>query len=217
MFREGWGLFLNFFQIVERLQMNCLGTDFFTLRLGWWHFCTVRTDGLELKLWREHALVFVLEGYTINYSTPNSKYVSPSPFCIHLGSSNLAGNQRLVRGPKHVWICAFLKQHTLSDLMWFLFFVFFRLDEGQYLIAHKAGEPFVTLLKAATGKVSRGAYNLQQLHGSVPQPPASGLLPWVPVDPAVVLPFHKAHGRVPCTFPPKPLPKVCASFWSTTV
>ncbi|XP_042351564.1 little elongation complex subunit 2 isoform X2 [Plectropomus leopardus] len=81
------------------------------------------------------------------------------------------------------------------------------LEEGQYLIAHKAGEPFVTLLKAANGKVSRGAYNLQQVHSSVPQPPASGLLPWIPVDPAVVLPFHQKHGRVPCTFPPKPFIK----------
>ncbi|XP_040894196.1 little elongation complex subunit 2 isoform X2 [Toxotes jaculatrix] len=81
------------------------------------------------------------------------------------------------------------------------------LDEGRYLIAHKAGEPFVTLLKASAGKVSRGAYNLQQLHSSVPQSPASGLVPWIPVDPAVVLPFHKAHGRVPCTFPPKPFLK----------
>ncbi|XP_054476093.1 little elongation complex subunit 2 [Anoplopoma fimbria] len=78
------------------------------------------------------------------------------------------------------------------------------LEEGQYLIAHKAGEPFVTLLKAANGKVSRGAYNLQQLHSSVPQPPASGLVPWMPVDPAVYLPFHQKDGRVPCTFPPKP-------------
>uniref|UniRef100_A0A8C2YWB1 Interactor of little elongation complex ELL subunit 2 n=2 Tax=Cyclopterus lumpus TaxID=8103 RepID=A0A8C2YWB1_CYCLU len=77
------------------------------------------------------------------------------------------------------------------------------LEEGQYLIAHKAGEPFVTLLKEANGKGSRGAYNLQQLHSSVPQPPASGLVPWIPVDPAVVLPFHQKHGRVPCTFPPK--------------
>ncbi|XP_023278403.1 little elongation complex subunit 2-like [Seriola lalandi dorsalis] len=79
------------------------------------------------------------------------------------------------------------------------------LDKGQYLIVHKAGEPFVTLLKAA--KVSRGSYSLQQLHSSVPQPPASGLVPWIPVDPAVVLPFHRAHGRVPCTFPPKPFQK----------
>ncbi|XP_071355055.1 little elongation complex subunit 2 isoform X2 [Trachinotus anak] len=81
------------------------------------------------------------------------------------------------------------------------------LDKGQYLIVHKAGEPFVTLLKAAPGQMSRGAYNLQQLHSSVPQPPASGFIPWIPVDPAVVLPFHQAHGRVPCTFPPKPFPK----------
>ncbi|KAJ4938195.1 hypothetical protein JOQ06_002820 [Pogonophryne albipinna] len=78
------------------------------------------------------------------------------------------------------------------------------LEEGQYLIAHKAGEPFVTLLKVANGKVSRGAYNLQQVHSSVPQPPTSGLVPWIPVDPSVVLPFHQKHGRVPCTFPPKP-------------
>ncbi|KAM8891708.1 little elongation complex subunit 2 isoform 2-T3 [Spinachia spinachia] len=79
------------------------------------------------------------------------------------------------------------------------------LEEGQYLIAHKAGEPFVTLLKAANGKASRGAYNLQKLHGSVPRPPATGLVPWIPVDPSVVLSFHKKHGRVPCTFPPKQL------------
>ncbi|XP_033997692.1 little elongation complex subunit 2 [Trematomus bernacchii] len=78
------------------------------------------------------------------------------------------------------------------------------LEEGQYLIAHKAGEPFVTLLKVANGKVSRGAYNLQQVHSSVPQPPTHGLVPWIPVDPSVVLPFHQKHGRVPCTFPPKP-------------
>ncbi|XP_049430109.1 little elongation complex subunit 2 isoform X2 [Epinephelus fuscoguttatus] len=84
------------------------------------------------------------------------------------------------------------------------------LEEGQYLIAHKAGEPFVTLLKAANGKVSRGAYNLQQVHSSVPKPPASSLVPWIPVDPAVCLPFHKKHGRVPCTFPPQPYIKQTA-------
>ncbi|KAM4572353.1 little elongation complex subunit 2 [Odontesthes bonariensis] len=81
------------------------------------------------------------------------------------------------------------------------------LEEGRYLIAHKAGEPFVTLLKSSKGKVSRAAYNLQQIHSSVPQPHASGHVPWIPVDPAVVLPFHRKHGRVPCTFPPKTSPK----------
>lgn len=77
---------------------------------------------------------------------------------------------------------------------------------------HKAGEPFVTLLKAATGKVSRGAYNLHQIHSSVPQAPTSGPVPWIPVDPAVVLDFHQEHGRVPCIFPPKPFQKVCVLF-----
>uniref|UniRef100_A0A1A8FIX7 NMDA receptor regulated 2 n=2 Tax=Nothobranchius korthausae TaxID=1143690 RepID=A0A1A8FIX7_9TELE len=78
-----------------------------------------------------------------------------------------------------------------------------RLDEGQYLITHKHGEPFVTILKAADVKASRGTFNLHQSHSSAPLPPRSGLVPWIPVDPAVVLPFHQKHGRVPCTFPPK--------------
>ncbi|XP_023136369.2 little elongation complex subunit 2 [Amphiprion ocellaris] len=81
------------------------------------------------------------------------------------------------------------------------------LEEGQYLIVHKAGEPFVTIFKAADGKVSQVAYNLQQVHSSVPQPPTSGLIPWIPVNPAVVLDFHRKHNRVPCTFPPKPFLK----------
>uniref|UniRef100_A0A3P8URZ7 Interactor of little elongation complex ELL subunit 2 n=1 Tax=Cynoglossus semilaevis TaxID=244447 RepID=A0A3P8URZ7_CYNSE len=99
--------------------------------------------------------------------------------------------------------CGFKPSNSLN-ILHHLLKTLTRLDEGRYLIAHKAGEPFVTLLKeAAPGKVSRGAYNLQQLHGSVPQPPASGLVPWIPLDPLVVLPFHQAHCRVPCTFPPK--------------
>uniref|UniRef100_A0A3B5MYB9 Interactor of little elongator complex ELL subunit 2 n=1 Tax=Xiphophorus couchianus TaxID=32473 RepID=A0A3B5MYB9_9TELE len=82
------------------------------------------------------------------------------------------------------------------------------LDKGQYLIVHKTGEAFVTLLKAGGEKVSRGAYNLQQNHSSVSQPPKLGIVPWIPVDPAVVLPFHQQHGRVPCTFPPNTFQKV---------
>ncbi|CAN9499317.1 unnamed protein product [Ophioblennius macclurei] len=82
------------------------------------------------------------------------------------------------------------------------------LDEGRYLIVHKAGEAFVTLMKAASGKASRGLYDLQQAHHSTPPPPACGLLPWVPVDPAVVLNFHQKHGRAPCTFPPQQFQKM---------
>ncbi|XP_067090845.1 little elongation complex subunit 2 isoform X3 [Osmerus mordax] len=82
------------------------------------------------------------------------------------------------------------------------------LEEGRYMIGHKAGEPFVTIYKAAEGrKVSRGAYDLQQAHSRLPQPPTQGRVPWVPVDPANVQPFHKKHGRVPCTFPPRDFQK----------
>ncbi|XP_077566532.1 little elongation complex subunit 2 [Stigmatopora nigra] len=77
-----------------------------------------------------------------------------------------------------------------------------KMEAGQYLITHKAGEPFVTLLKAANGKASRTAFDLRQVHDGLPQTPTSGPVPWIPVDPSVVLPFHKKHGRVPCTFPP---------------
>nr|XP_020486926.1 little elongation complex subunit 2 isoform X1 [Labrus bergylta] len=81
------------------------------------------------------------------------------------------------------------------------------LEEGHYLITHEAGKPFVTFLKEAKGKVSRGSYNLQQAHSTVPKHPASDLVPWIPVDPAVVLPFHLKHGRAPCTFPITPMLK----------
>lgn len=83
-----------------------------------------------------------------------------------------------------------------------------RLQPGRYLVAHKAGEPFVTLLKEAVGKVTRGAYDLQKVHGGVLTPPASGPVPWIPVDPALVLPFHQKHGQIPCCFPMKPTFKV---------
>ncbi|XP_062246011.1 little elongation complex subunit 2 [Platichthys flesus] len=125
---------------------------------------------------------------------------------INTRSSEVALLRKLPDNWKQNISCGFTPSKSLN-ILHHLLKKLTGLDEGQYLIAHKAGEPFVTLLKAATGKVSRGAYNLQQVHGSVPQPPASSFVPWVPVDPAVVLPFHQAHGRVPCTFPTKPLPK----------
>lgn len=106
-----------------------------------------------------------------------------------------------------MFLCEISDSATLTDITFY-----FRLDEGEYLMVHKAGEPFVTLLKAAGGKVSRGAYNLQQVHSSVPQPPSLGPVPWIPVDPAVVLPFHQQHGRVPCTFPPITFQQVCNQF-----
>lgn len=95
--------------------------------------------------------------------------------------------------PQHDRVC--FCPHTLPDVC------LGRLAEGRYLITHKAGEPFVALVKEAGGKMTRGSYNLQQVHSSIPRPPASGAIPWIPVDPAVVLPFHQRHGRIPCSFP----------------
>jgi hypothetical protein len=82
----------------------------------------------------------------------------------------------------------------------------FRLSAGHYLIGHKAGEPFVTIFKATEGRrIVREAYNLHQTHSSVPPPSALGPVPWVPLDPTLVLPFHQKHSRPPCTFPPPDL------------
>nr|XP_046196207.1 little elongation complex subunit 2-like [Oncorhynchus gorbuscha] len=80
------------------------------------------------------------------------------------------------------------------------------LSAGHYLIGHKAGEPFVTIFKATEGRrIVREAYNLHQTHSSVPPPSALGPVPWVPLDPTLVLPFHQKHSRPPCTFPPPDL------------
>ncbi|MBN3301335.1 ICE2 protein, partial [Amia calva] len=78
----------------------------------------------------------------------------------------------------------------------------FNLQEGRYLLSHKAGEPLVTILKASDGKkVTRATYNLYEAHSTQPLPCASSVVPWVPVDPSQLLPFHIRQGRVPCTFP----------------
>lgn len=135
----------------------------------------------------------------------HTSHVSPSAFS-RLGSRTFLSFDRRQDTPHNAPTRFIVSVFAFHTPRWLAFL--FRLEQGQYLIAHKAGEPFVTLLKAANGKVTRGTYNLQQVHSSVPGPPASGPAPWIPVDPAVVLPFHQKHGRVPCSFPVKPFIKV---------
>ncbi|KAA8590098.1 hypothetical protein FQN60_014032 [Etheostoma spectabile] len=125
---------------------------------------------------------------------------------INAHTSKVAVLRKLPDNWKQNISCGFKPSNSLNILQ-HLLKKLTGLEEGRYLIVHKAGEPFVTLLKAANGKVSRGAYNLQQVHSSVPTLPGPGLVPWIPVDPTVVLPFHQKHGRVPCTFPPTPFIK----------
>ncbi|XP_061826357.2 little elongation complex subunit 2 isoform X2 [Nerophis lumbriciformis] len=114
---------------------------------------------------------------------------------------------KLLRKLPDTWIhnpsCGFKPAKSLN-ILHHLVKKLTKLEEGQYLITHKPGEPIVTFLKAADGKACREAYDLQQVHGDLPKAPASGAVPWIAVDPTVLLPFHKKHRRVPCTFPPPP-------------
>ncbi len=86
-----------------------------------------------------------------------------------------------------------------------------RLQEGRYLLVHKPREGFMTIFKASDEtKAARGVYHLQHAHCGPPAP--SPGIPWVPLDPSYVLPFHQKHSRPPCTFPPRSPPQVWPSF-----
>ncbi|XP_030044310.1 little elongation complex subunit 2 isoform X2 [Microcaecilia unicolor] len=78
------------------------------------------------------------------------------------------------------------------------------LQEGSYLLNHVAGDSSVSIYKSCLGKVTRAVYNLHQAHCNLPQVPSTLSVPWVPLDPNLLLPYHINHGRIPCTFPPKP-------------
>uniref|UniRef100_A0A8B9RIT2 Interactor of little elongator complex ELL subunit 2 n=1 Tax=Astyanax mexicanus TaxID=7994 RepID=A0A8B9RIT2_ASTMX len=78
------------------------------------------------------------------------------------------------------------------------------LPEGRYLLVHKPGEAFVSIFKANDGnKTSRSIYDLQAVHCGPPVP-LEAKVPWVPLDPFHILPFHQKYKRPPCTFPPCP-------------
>ncbi|XP_060150159.1 little elongation complex subunit 2 isoform X1 [Globicephala melas] len=77
------------------------------------------------------------------------------------------------------------------------------LQEGSYLLSHAAEDSSLLIYKTSDGKVTRTAYNLHKTHYSLPGVPSSLSVPWVPLDPSLLLPYHIHHGRIPCTFPPK--------------
>ncbi|KAI4872212.1 hypothetical protein NFI96_031050 [Prochilodus magdalenae] len=82
------------------------------------------------------------------------------------------------------------------------------LQEGRYLLGHKPGEAFVTIFKASEGKKpSRSIYDLQAVHCGPPVFPLDAKVPWVPLDPFHLMPFHQKHNRPPCIFPPCPHPQ----------
>ncbi|XP_032654400.1 little elongation complex subunit 2 isoform X2 [Chelonoidis abingdonii] len=78
------------------------------------------------------------------------------------------------------------------------------LQEGSYLLTHTSGDSSVAIYQSCLGKVTRASYNLHKAHCSLPNIPSTLSVPWVPLDPNLPLPYHTNHGRVPCTFPPRP-------------
>lgn len=86
-------------------------------------------------------------------------------------------------------------QHILKKLS--------SLQEGSYLLSHAAEDSSLLIYKASDGTPTRTAYNLHKAHCDLPGVPSSLSVPWVPLDPSLLLPYHVHHGRIPCTFPPK--------------
>ncbi|XP_077425661.1 little elongation complex subunit 2 isoform X2 [Vanacampus margaritifer] len=138
--------------------------------------------------------------------TETALHSSTVSFVAHINphASKVALLKKLPDAWRHNISCGFKPVKSLN-ILHHLLKKLTKMEEGQYLITHKPGEPFVTLLKAADGKASRTAYDLHQVHSGLPRD--SGPVPWLPVDPTVVLPFHKKHGRVPCLFPPHSAPQ----------
>ncbi|XP_056428676.1 little elongation complex subunit 2 isoform X2 [Hyla sarda] len=77
------------------------------------------------------------------------------------------------------------------------------LQDGSYLLSHVSGDSSVYLYKNTPDNI-RGAYNLHEAHCNAPKEPSSLSVPWVPLNPNLLLKFHIQHGRPPCTFPPAP-------------
>ncbi|KAM3925036.1 little elongation complex subunit 2 [Leptodactylus fuscus] len=76
-------------------------------------------------------------------------------------------------------------------------------QDGSYLLSHVSGDSSVYLYKSTTDH-KRGVYNLHDAHCNAPKVPSSLSVPWVPLNPNLLLKYHIQHGRPPCTFPPAP-------------
>ncbi|TEA41740.1 hypothetical protein DBR06_SOUSAS38710003, partial [Sousa chinensis] len=96
-----------------------------------------------------------------------------------------------------------LKISSLFNILQHILRKLSSLQEGSYLLSHAAEDSSLLIYKTSDGKVTRTAYNLHKTHYSLPGVPSSLSVPWVPLDPSLLLPYHIHHGRIPCTFPPK--------------
>uniref|UniRef100_A0A8C5Q2S3 Little elongation complex subunit 2 C-terminal domain-containing protein n=1 Tax=Leptobrachium leishanense TaxID=445787 RepID=A0A8C5Q2S3_9ANUR len=84
----------------------------------------------------------------------------------------------------------------------FYYYFCYSLENGSYLLSHASGDSSVSIYKSIPSCV-RGAYDLHKAHSSLPKAPTSLSVPWVPVDPNILLPIHTNHCWPPCTFPPQ--------------
>ncbi|XP_051012695.1 little elongation complex subunit 2 isoform X2 [Acomys russatus] len=103
---------------------------------------------------------------------------------------------------------AALKTSSLFNILQHILKKLCSLQDGSYLLSHAAEDSSLLIYKTSDGKVTRTAYNLHKAHCDLPGVPSSLSVPWVPLDPSYLLPYHIHHGRIPCTFPPKSQPKV---------
>ncbi|KAM5172618.1 little elongation complex subunit 2 isoform 2-T2 [Mantella aurantiaca] len=94
--------------------------------------------------------------------------------------------------------CLNILRHVLKWLI--------TLQDGSYLLSHASQDSSVCLYKTCTDK-TRGTYNLHEAHSNLPMAPSSLSVPWVPLNPNLLLSYHIHHGRPPCTFPPVPIVK----------
>uniref|UniRef100_A0A4W3H967 Little elongation complex subunit 2 C-terminal domain-containing protein n=1 Tax=Callorhinchus milii TaxID=7868 RepID=A0A4W3H967_CALMI len=81
------------------------------------------------------------------------------------------------------------------------------LEEGNYLLSHARKFSSVTVYSSSQDKATRTDYNLHATHHELPKVPSTLSVPWVPLDPTIMMPYHVHHGRAPCMFPPKPSKK----------
>ncbi|KAL1781404.1 little elongation complex subunit 2 isoform X1 [Sigmodon hispidus] len=100
---------------------------------------------------------------------------------------------------------AALKISSLFNILQHILKKLCSLQDGSYLLSHAAEDSSLLIYKTSDGKVTRTAYNLHKAHCDLPSVPSSLSVPWVPLDPSYLLPYHIHHGRIPCTFPPKSL------------
>ncbi|XP_066448493.1 little elongation complex subunit 2 isoform X2 [Eleutherodactylus coqui] len=97
----------------------------------------------------------------------------------------------------------FKPANCLNSLRHILKWVTGGLQDGSYLLSHVSGDSSVHLYKSSMDP-QKGAYNLHDAHCNAPKIPSSLSVPWVPLNPNLLLKYHIQHGRPPCTFPPAP-------------